>query len=82
MTLILILTIPLEKKKQEELKEIRESLAIKEKQFEQLFNKNTTTTSSSVSITSNKQTNSKKVNFDLKKPNDEKRSHGFDRKNV
>jgi len=75
------LTTPLEKKKQEELKEIRESLAMKEKQFEQLFNKNSTTTTS-VSSTSSKQTNSKKVNFDLKKPQDEKRSHGFERKNV
>ena len=77
----LILTILSEKKKQEELKEIRESLKLKEKQFEQLFNKNTTTaTTTSVSSTSSKQTNSKKVNFDLKKPNNEKPS--FDRKNA
>ena len=55
---------------------------MKEKQFEQLFNKNSTTTTTSVSSTSSKQTNSKKVNFDLKKPQDEKRSHGFERKNV
>ena len=74
----------LEQQKAAELKEIRESLASKEKQFHQMFNNNniSTTSITTSSTTTSKQTSPKKVNFDLTKPKEEKRSHKFDRKNI